>query len=223
MSTRLVNKVWTQVAASHLFEEFLLTPLSLERLRIISQHEHIATCVKSINFYAHLLPFILPEMWDSPYSLGICTINLVDIVRSNLSVSSSEQAQNLQKLKLHAFPSEYRNNDLLRCLCPSLTKLSMLKLYGITTTEESLIDTLLIYQATLTRLNMMSVYLADRNTGRPMISWTFLFNRISDCLRYLLEIRLNNLKYGGRSGRQYHHYIRRTDIPPLTEDVTGIF
>lgn len=47
----------------HIFEEIIITPLSLERIRLIAQHELIATCVKSVTFYADLLPSILPEMW----------------------------------------------------------------------------------------------------------------------------------------------------------------
>lgn len=62
-SIRVVNKTWAYVAASYLFEEIIITPLSLERIRLIAQHELIATCVKSVTFYADLLPSILPETW----------------------------------------------------------------------------------------------------------------------------------------------------------------
>ena len=62
-SVRILDKTWANIAALHLSEEILITPLSLERLRLIAQHEVITRCVKPITFYAELLPSILPEMW----------------------------------------------------------------------------------------------------------------------------------------------------------------
>lgn len=62
-TVRVVNKTWAHVAALQLFEGITITPLSLERLRLIVQHEVIAKCVKRISFHTDLLPSILPEMW----------------------------------------------------------------------------------------------------------------------------------------------------------------
>ena len=44
-SMRVLNRTYAHVAALHLFGEIFITPLSLERLRLIAQHEFIATCV----------------------------------------------------------------------------------------------------------------------------------------------------------------------------------
>ena len=63
-SIRVLNRTWARVAAAPFFEKILITPLSLERLRLIAQHEYIATCVKCIIFYADLVPCsVLPENW----------------------------------------------------------------------------------------------------------------------------------------------------------------
>lgn len=68
-SIRILSRTWAHIAAIHLFEEILITPLSLERLRLIAQHEIIATCVKCITFHADLLPSVLPEMWHERWVL----------------------------------------------------------------------------------------------------------------------------------------------------------
>lgn len=62
-SIRVVTKTWAHVAALYLFREITITPFSLERLRLIAQHDVIATCVRSIIFRADLIPSTLPEMW----------------------------------------------------------------------------------------------------------------------------------------------------------------
>ena len=62
-SIRVVTKTWAHFAALYLFQEITITPSSLERLRLIAQHQVIATCVRCIIFRADLIPSTLPEMW----------------------------------------------------------------------------------------------------------------------------------------------------------------
>lgn len=62
-SVRLLSRTWAPNAALNLFENILITPLTMDRLRLIAQHEYIATCVRLLTFCTDLLPSILPEMW----------------------------------------------------------------------------------------------------------------------------------------------------------------
>lgn len=61
-SVRLVNKTWSHLTAWRTFEQITITPLSLERLKPIAQHEVIAKCVKSITFHADFLSMTLLEV-----------------------------------------------------------------------------------------------------------------------------------------------------------------
>ena len=62
-SIRLVNKECAHVAVLYLFRRISVTPICLERLRLIAQHKVFATCIKEVDFYADLLPSIPPEIW----------------------------------------------------------------------------------------------------------------------------------------------------------------
>lgn len=60
---RPLNRIWARIGALHLFKSILIMPLSLERFKLIAQHEYIATCVRALTFCTDLFPSILPEMW----------------------------------------------------------------------------------------------------------------------------------------------------------------
>lgn len=346
ISIRVVNKSWAYLAALQLFQELTITPLSLERLRLIAQHEVIATCIKSIIFRADFLPPIRPEMWilgeehplfqryvrayckqerlrennhklsreiidfsipmlkrlewlrlaigkgerlflskdnsshpnqqwyemlydldlhvpdrpgaaqrdteiskqfthilsalansgvhlqklsitsisanvwlrglqllREPYRTGLTTLKTVFLESSGFFrhlhgtpdghcgikalAMLLEEAQSLQTLKLHEKENEQSRtqNDFLQCFRPSLPKLSRLSLHGITATEQNLIDTLLAYRATLARLDLTMVSMADSNTGQSTGSWYQFFRRVPESLPCLLDIRLRGLYY----------------------------
>lgn len=63
VSIRFLNKSWASVAEISLFKAITITPLTLERLKLIAEHKSIAPCVKRIHFHVDILPSILPEMW----------------------------------------------------------------------------------------------------------------------------------------------------------------
>lgn len=100
-----------------------------------------------------------------------------------------EEAQSLQTLKLYG---EDGDKDFLQCFRPSLPKLSELCLFGVTTTEQNLIDTLLAYRTTLARLDLKMVALA---VGQSSGSWHQFFRRVPESLPCLLEICLRSLHY----------------------------
>lgn len=392
---RFVNKKWAHVAALYLFIKITITPLSLDRLRLIAQHEVIAACIKEVVFYADLLPSIPPEMWHEELirrtrtwtmeeesfrfqnyvvayreqqrlrennhklsreivdfsipmlrrlqSLRLSTaenfhlcedvddvidnesclnkkwsevwadlrrhaldkdgasqrdfeistqfINLLHALATsgvhirklslweiNLSVWQSglqlrrepycvglktlttflletfvffpqldstadgtsevralgmllEGAQSLQTLNLHGYPSDHSRIDLLHCFRPALPKLSKLSLFGITTTEQNLIETLQGFRATLTRLDLKFISLTDRNTGRPTCSWYQFFAKMPESLPHLLELHLRHLEYRVPGPRRRwsrsklessylkaveHAIMSRTDMPQST-------
>ncbi len=351
-SVRAVNSTWSHVAACRLFREITITPLSLERLRLIAQHELIATCVKCIILHVDLLPLVLPEMWheglirsqfthtpeeeafafrryvlayrvqqclrENDYKLNREIMDLsIPMLRKLLSLklvvqseaSGSDQsnnssrqnqqwfkvwddltcyaldireafrpetdtfrqmtdllkilansdvhiqrfslrtrgwqrillsrqeppcggltalktlfldtsifynhlhstadlhcnvkalgmllegAQNLQTLKLHENPCQRLRTDVLQCFRPSLPKLSWLSLYGITASEQDLVDFLLAFRATLAILHLGQVSLADGNTGQLMGSWDQVFHIVSGEFPCLKKVRLRSLHY----------------------------
>ena len=368
---RLVNRTWAHVAALKLFERITITPLSLERLRLIAQNSIINTCVKRITFHADLLPSILPEMWhersilnsrteerslrfnryvlayreqqrlrennhklnreiiglsipmlqrlqwlkltvggdirlchqidnskrlnqqwskvwydlrchvldkqgasrreteiarqftnllnapamsgvrirnlsltsistsvfqraiqfrQEPYYAGLTVVKRVVL---DISVFSThldhtadghceiealgiflEGAQNLQILKLHGNLGGFSRNDFLQCFRPSLPKLSELSISCITVTEQDLIDTLMTYRATLAKLDINVVELADSNTGQPMGSWHQFFCRVPESLPFLCKVRLRHL-YTCEPGPRGRWTSDRFDTPYL--------
>ena len=101
-----------------------------------------------------------------------------------------EGAHNLQTLTLHREARPHILTDFLMCFRPSLPKLSNLCLFGIATSDQNLIDTLLACRATLARLDLSAVRLAHGNTVRPTGSWHHFFCRVSESLPCLHDIRL---------------------------------
>ena len=140
-----------------------------------------------------------------------------------------EGAQNLQTLKLHESPCQRLRIDILQCFRPSLPKLSSLSLYGITASEQDLIDFLLAFRAALAILYLGQVSLADGNTGQRMGSWDQVFRRVSGEFLCLNKIHLRSLHYRPQRWRRprgtlestylesiEHAILKGTDIPQST-------
>lgn len=104
-------------------------------------------------------------------------------------------AQNLQTLRLHRKGIEYYRTDFLQSFRPSLPKLSRLDLHNISTTKQDLIETLLAYRATLTKLCPSQNVLIDGGTGQPMSSWYHFFRWVPKSIFCLLGFRLRHLEY----------------------------
>ncbi len=122
-SVRAVNSTWSHVAACRLFREITITPLSLERLRLIAQHELIATCVKRIILHVDLLPLVLPEMWHE------------GLIRSQFTHTPKEEAFAFRRYVLaYRVQQRLRENDyklnreIMDLSIPMLRKLLSLKL-----------------------------------------------------------------------------------------------
>ena len=64
-SVRFVNKTWAHVAVLSFFEAITITLFSLERLRLIAQHELIATRIRRITFHVDLLRPITLQKWSA--------------------------------------------------------------------------------------------------------------------------------------------------------------